>query len=292
MALCHVWQHLWWWTGTVPRLGVGESEPWYAKGAKSEKADPREEALEFVSKALAFKEAGNAPFKNGENETAVSEYGKGIATLADWERKAKDSKVAASDSDSDDEKENRADDSADDFSSTPAGVEVREVKVSLHLNSAMALLKLERWEDAISSSTSALAEQPENVKALYRRGVAKARSGMLEGAVTDLQAAIKLEPTNREAKRELARLTDKVRARRLEEKPRVQRRATAASCGGLSALTCAWSSLSLANFFTPNSAPSRRTQDTQPMINITRVRLCTNPTPVNVRSSFAPNVSG
>jgi len=44
--------------------------------------------------------------------------------------------------------------------------------------------------------------------------VAQARLGVLDGAAANLQKALKLEPTNREAKRELARLQERLKKRR------------------------------------------------------------------------------
>jgi len=160
--------------------------------------------LAAVSDALGHKERGNAAFKSGDNDAAVAAYADGLVALKAY-------RDAHADSDDDADKAS---------ATTPAQVEEREVRVSLHLNSAMALLKLEQWEKALASSKAALDVQPENVKALYRKGVAGARLGRVDGAVVDLQKALKLEPANRDAKRELARLTDIVRRKRLEEKKR------------------------------------------------------------------------
>eukprot|EP00629_Pelagomonadales_sp_RCC1024_P003206 CAMPEP_0119272350 /NCGR_PEP_ID=MMETSP1329-20130426/8563_1 /TAXON_ID=114041 /ORGANISM="Genus nov. species nov., Strain RCC1024" /LENGTH=517 /DNA_ID=CAMNT_0007272413 /DNA_START=115 /DNA_END=1665 /DNA_ORIENTATION=- len=188
-------------------------EPKEAKDAPDDAATPpkaesptKEDAsralMDAVNVALSFKELGNARFKAGDNKGAVEEYEKGLETLK-----------KASNKDSDDDS-----DAAD---STPAEVEEREVRVSLHLNSAMALLKLEDWDAALQATAAALRVQPENVKALYRRGVAQSRLGVLDGAAANLQKALKLEPTNREAKRELARLQERLKKRRSDEKKRM-----------------------------------------------------------------------
>ena len=89
-------------------------------------------------------------FKSGDNDAAVAAYADGLAALKAY-------RDAHADSDDDADKAS---------ATTPAQVEEREVRVSLHLNSAMALLKLEQWEKALASSKAALDVQPENVKAL------------------------------------------------------------------------------------------------------------------------------
>mmetsp|Transcript_23402 Transcript_23402/g.70395 ORF Transcript_23402/g.70395 Transcript_23402/m.70395 type:complete len:642 (-) Transcript_23402:1213-3138(-) len=96
-----------------------------------------------------------------------------------------------------------------------AGVTCRLLK-----NQAACALKLELWGLAARACDKVLHFKPRDVKALYRKGVAGARLGRVDGAVVDLQKALKLEPANRDAKRELARLTDIVRRKRLEEKKR------------------------------------------------------------------------
>lgn len=46
-------------------------------------------------------------------------------------------------------------------------------QVSCFLNAAQAALSAKEWGDAIAHATSALAKDADNVKALYRRGVAR-----------------------------------------------------------------------------------------------------------------------
>ena len=208
----------------------GVEEPWYAKAASGDGAST--DSLATVSKALEFKETGNRLIKDGANEDAVAEYKKGIDLLLAFEKKQKAGKEeVVKDSDDEDEKAEASEEKS--AKEAAEEIELREVKVSLHLNSAMALLKLERWDDAIACADDALAVQPENVKALYRRGVARSKLAQVDGAVSDLQACVKLEPGNRDAKRELAKLTDKVRQKRLEEKRKMGAGLQKATSAGL-----------------------------------------------------------
>ena len=85
------------------------------------------------------------------------------------------------------------------------------------MNRAAALLRLERREDAEQACDAALKLQPENVKALYRRGVARAENPIK--AIEDLKRALQLEPGNTAAKRELAK-AERRRAEREREEQR------------------------------------------------------------------------
>ncbi|KAL1704637.1 hypothetical protein EV121DRAFT_291204 [Schizophyllum commune] len=74
------------------------------------------------------------------------------------------------------------------------------------LNRAAAYLKLGKLEDAERDCTSTLAIDPQNVKALFRRGQARQGTGKLEEAIQDLKAALKREPNNDAVKQELAKI--------------------------------------------------------------------------------------
>ncbi|KJA18770.1 hypothetical protein HYPSUDRAFT_44944 [Hypholoma sublateritium FD-334 SS-4] len=58
------------------------------------------------------------------------------------------------------------------------------------LNSAIANLKLERWRDAESNATAVLEMVPDNLKALYRRGLARTELRQWSQARQDIQAFI------------------------------------------------------------------------------------------------------
>ncbi|KAJ2803473.1 RNA polymerase II-associated protein 3 [Coemansia guatemalensis] len=72
----------------------------------------------------------------------------------------------------------------------------------------MALLKLERFAEAIDSCSRALAIDPANVKALWRRGTASFSLGRLNNAKHDFEAGLNIEPGNKILAAELER-TDK-----------------------------------------------------------------------------------
>ena len=82
--------------------------------------------------------------------------------------------------------------------------QVNELKVSCNLNLAMVHLKLDNYGDAISHASAVLdiEGQGENVKALYRRGCARHKYGMLDEAKADLLKAAKLDPKNKAVRKE------------------------------------------------------------------------------------------
>jgi hypothetical protein len=141
--------------------------------------------------AAARKAEGNAAFGKGAHEEAESAYAAGLASLDGHDTSG--------------------------VEPSPTEVEARDLVVSLHVNRAAALLRLERRADAEQACDAALSIQPENVKALYRRGVARAENPLK--AIDDLKRALKLEPGNTAAKRELAK-AERRRAERERDEQR------------------------------------------------------------------------
>ncbi|CAM9262779.1 unnamed protein product, partial [Ascophyllum nodosum] len=80
------------------------------------------------------------------------------------------------------------------------------LELSCFLNASQASLNGKDWGDAIKHASSALEKDPENVKALYRRGVARRHTGMIQESKEDLMAAFKLDPVNKAVKKELQHL--------------------------------------------------------------------------------------
>ncbi|CAM9540545.1 unnamed protein product, partial [Ectocarpus sp. 4 AP-2014] len=77
------------------------------------------------------------------------------------------------------------------------------LQLSCFLNAAQACLNGKEWGDAIAHATSALGKDPDNVKALYRRGVARRHTGMVDESKSDLMAAYKLDSNNKAVRKEL-----------------------------------------------------------------------------------------
>ncbi|XP_061475469.1 FK506-binding protein-like [Rhineura floridana] len=88
-----------------------------------------------------------------------------------------------------------------------------QIKAELHANLAACQLRLRQPANAASNCTKALALQPANTKALFRRGLAFDAMNDLEGAAKDLKGVLQVEPGNRAARRELERVKERIMAR-------------------------------------------------------------------------------
>ncbi|KAF9593295.1 hypothetical protein IFM89_021051 [Coptis chinensis] len=81
------------------------------------------------------------------------------------------------------------------------------VKNPCHLNIAACLIKLKRYEEAIPQCSIVLSEDENNVKAMFRRGKAKAELGQTDAAREDFLKARKYAPEDKVIVKEL-RLLD------------------------------------------------------------------------------------
>ncbi|KAK1267714.1 Peptidyl-prolyl cis-trans isomerase FKBP42 [Acorus gramineus] len=82
------------------------------------------------------------------------------------------------------------------------------VKNPCHLNMAACLIKLNRYEEAIGQCSIVLAEDENNVKALFRRGKARAELSQTDAAREDFQKARKFAPEDTAIVRELRLLAE------------------------------------------------------------------------------------
>ena len=93
------------------------------------------------------------------------------------------------------------------------------LRASLHLNAAMAALKLSQWPAARAACERVLAVDDGNVKALYRLAKAHEGEGDLVAGLSALALLLKVEPQNGDARR----LHEALRARQAEEKDKFKR---------------------------------------------------------------------
>eukprot|EP00128_Syssomonas_multiformis_P001239 Colp12_sorted_trinity150504_noHs@25564 len=97
--------------------------------------------------------------------------------------------------------------------------ECEKYRVACLLNFAACKMKLEEWEEVIKHTTTVIEKQPNNTKALFRRGQAHLRKGRdLERAKEDFEAVLKFDPKNVEVPRELKVLAQKEELARKKEK--------------------------------------------------------------------------
>jgi len=83
--------------------------------------------------------------------------------------------------------------------------EGKSLVLSSNLNMAQAYLNLKDYASANEKAGKVLNEDPNNIKALYRRGVARNNLGLPDEAMVDLKAALALDPANANVKIELAK---------------------------------------------------------------------------------------
>jgi peptidylprolyl isomerase len=101
--------------------------------------------------------------------------------------------------------------------------EVDAIKLPCLLNMAMCQLKTKDFSDAAVSCSKALDIDTHNVKALFRRGKARAEMGDYDIAKADLKEAIKYAPNNKDLRSEFARIKQAEAKALSEEKARAQR---------------------------------------------------------------------
>jgi len=98
-------------------------------------------------------------------------------------------------------------------------VQISSLKLAHFSNLAMCHLRLGNIEKARIWCTKALNMDPENVKALFRRGKCNLQLGILDEARSDLERVLSQEPNNRDAMRGLRDLKAKeVLQRKKEQK--------------------------------------------------------------------------
>lgn len=129
-----------------------------------------------------LKDSGNESFKNGDYSDARKKYESGLEKL---------------------EKINQRDDG---FETN----ETSELFQSLQLNLAMIYLKTQEWSKAIQATGQVLKKNSTNVKALYRRGLARLGFGMYEESKDDFKTVLKLDPNNIDAHRQMKVLRQKI----------------------------------------------------------------------------------
>merc|ERR1712083_1145665 len=88
----------------------------------------------------------------------------------------------------------------------------QELTISVNNNMALICSKMKEWSAATEHATKALDVEPNNVKALMRRGQAQMQNGNLEEAKRDLKRALSLDKSNTVIKKLLKLCTAKHKA--------------------------------------------------------------------------------
>ncbi|KAL3905214.1 MAG: hypothetical protein SGILL_009765 [Bacillariaceae sp.] len=97
----------------------------------------------------------------------------------------------------------------------------RPMYVSCWSNAAMCYIKLKNWPDAIRATNQVLeidGEEKTNIKALYRRGLARMHLGLYKEAKVDLMDAYKIDNGNKDVRKALSTLKTKASEAKAKEK--------------------------------------------------------------------------
>ena len=165
------------------------------------------DATDNIAKALGYKEEGNAHFKAGEYKKAMVAYHNIFMYVHGFSEKRDAGSSSAG----------LMPGSTTQAISPEQWKQVSELKVASASNLAMCHLKLGNTEKARDNCTKALAIEPANVKALFRRGKCHAALNAIDEAKDDFEAVLAADPSNREAPRELQALKSKFAARHKKE---------------------------------------------------------------------------
>lgn len=95
--------------------------------------------------------------------------------------------------------------------------DIVDMKLKLYNNMAACQLKAEAYDAAIRSCDEVLKKQPENVKALFRKGKAYSSMGETSKAISFMRKAIKLEPESKKIHQELSLLVNKLKKEEQKE---------------------------------------------------------------------------
>lgn len=181
------------------KTSTGEAEAGAEAEAETKAEAPKEEEEEpilIVSRCEAIKADGNALLKNGDLAQALEKYQEGEKAVGPLLEKIPGENISV--------EEQQA---------------ACQLYIALGNNGAQAAIKLEVFDVAIDLCDKVLKADNKNLKALFRRGIARSQfPGRLDDAKDDFAEVIKLDPNNREARNELAKVKQALKEKREQEK--------------------------------------------------------------------------
>lgn len=153
---------------------------------------------EKVQAVLDYKRAGNDAVARKDFTTAATQYEHAIGLVESVRMASKTKEI--------------------DDSGADASKALKE-HVPLLLNYSLCMIKLKKYSDAVDHASVVLGVQPDNVKALYRRGQAHLERGRdIDSALADLTKAHALQPDNDAIKNLLQRCKREVAAKTKQDR--------------------------------------------------------------------------
>lgn len=148
---------------------------------------------ERLAKSQEKKDAGGVQFKEGKYNQAIKQYREimKLAAVSDLQDDGKVVELLSEDNpnskpETDREKNLRE--------------QLKEMKLLGHLNLALCYLKLEKVKESLTECDSALAIDPKNTKAHFRKGLGYLATNDTEMALKQFDKVLEIDPKNAEAK--------------------------------------------------------------------------------------------
>lgn len=151
-------------------------------------------AKERLDKCNEVKMTGGSHFKEGKYDQAIEEYRKVVRYAVSSTFKDNGEVVDLDDS------PNSENFPAESPAEEAQRQELKQMLLVGHLNLALCYLKLNKTKDCISSCDEALEIEPNNVKALFRKGLAYLQTNDYELALKQFEKLLEIDPNNAEAK--------------------------------------------------------------------------------------------
>jgi peptidyl-prolyl isomerase D len=154
---------------------------------------------EYFKIASEIKDMGNKAFKAGDNEMGIEKYQKALRYLNEYPE-------------------------TNDSDPPELGGQMKQLKFTLHSNSALLANKSQRYQEAQKWAGFALEAAPSGAKdldkgkAYYRRALARIGLKDDEGALEDLEQAAKLAPGDPGITNEKAKVKKRIAEREKKEK--------------------------------------------------------------------------
>jgi peptidylprolyl isomerase len=96
--------------------------------------------------------------------------------------------------------------------------DAKAVWIVCKLNASQACINMSDYSTAAGAASAVLKEDPENVKALYRRAISRNHLGLPEEALQDLNLALQLDPDNKPVKVEISNTKKSIADAKKKEK--------------------------------------------------------------------------